>query len=112
MALAQALVVPAVMSESTYSLDIENLHISYDNPTDESLGNDSVDWNRLKAYAASLPYSIESNSTMQNLLDMYLMRIVQVHVYVLLYFYLLPINKYYSVSRPRILNLGYCSGTV
>ncbi|KAG9051579.1 hypothetical protein FS837_004089 [Tulasnella sp. UAMH 9824] len=33
---------------------------------------------KLKTYAAHLPYSIEPNSEMQNLLDFYLTRITQV----------------------------------
>jgi proteasome activator subunit 4 len=33
---------------------------------------------RLQTYASSLPYSIEPNSKMQEFLDLYLMRIVQV----------------------------------
>jgi proteasome activator subunit 4 len=37
-------------------------------------------FNKLQAYAKSLPYSIESNSKMQSLLDFYLMRFVQVSI--------------------------------
>ncbi|GJJ09449.1 hypothetical protein Clacol_003672 [Clathrus columnatus] len=65
----------AVMSTS-YPIDIQNLHISSDGDTACS-GNESLVWDRLKAYAASLPYSIEPDSKMQSLLDFYLMRMVQ-----------------------------------
>lgn len=64
---------------TSYPIDIQNLHISDNGDViSESPTHDDVDWKRLKAYAASLPYSVEPDSKMQGLLDFYLMRIVQV----------------------------------
>ena len=61
-------------------LSLRTLHI--DDDDQDMVDHDDARVNRgfkkLQTYAKSLPYSIESNSKMQSLLDFYLMRFVQV----------------------------------
>jgi len=60
--------------------NLEVLHIDDDVEMGEKEKDprEAVAFQKLKTYAKNLPYSIESNSKMQKLLDFYLMRIVQV----------------------------------
>ena len=62
--------------------ELSKLHIHDPGPPSVTIPDDILhatgrEMERLKTYAASLPYSIEPNSKMQELLDFFLMRMVQ-----------------------------------
>jgi hypothetical protein len=97
---------------TSYPLSIDKLRI-VNNSDDESMSEPSEEprtvraFKRFNAYASSLPYSIESNSQMQELLDYYLMKVVQVsdmHTYIGI------CSCPASVSRPRTTSPAFCSG--
>lgn len=95
---------------TSYPLNFDTLSISGDTMKVQPDDPRTVRaFDKFKAYAASIPYSIEPNSQMQNLLDFYLMRMVQVGHRDCQFWYIgscLP-----SVLKPRITNPVFCSGT-